>query len=211
MLEASANKTVLYIYESPDSAKTYIDQLEKLALQTGSFSYQGYAASLTGDYYFGKSELDSAYFNYNRSNTFYLNDRDSLRVGYNLLRMSAIHWYSSDYAGSEEVATEAMKYLKSTMDTAYLSQSYNQIGIIYYENKNYDKAIEFYNKALELTKDSLGIIVLENNIASAYIDSGDEQRALKKLYSLLTSSVLDRHLDEKALVLNNIGYALLKK
>lgn len=211
LLEASANKTVLYIYESPDSAKTYIDQLEKLALHAGSYSYQGYAASLTGDYYYDKSEFDRAYFNYKRSNTFYLHHRDSLRVGYNLIRMAEIHWKYNDYSGSEDIVTEALKYLKSAPDSTYLSQSYNLIGIAYYQNKNYDKSIEFYNKALELTKDSLAIIVLENNIASAYIDSGDEQGALKKLDSLLTSSVLDRHLDEKALVLNNIGYALFKK
>lgn len=208
--QAAANKTFLYIYEQPDSAKTYIDQLEKMALQKESSPYLGYVASLAGDYYYAISALDSAYYHYNRSNTFYLHDRDSLRVGYNLIRMSEIHWFYNDYAASEEVATDALKYLKSAGDTAYLSQAYNLIGAVYHDNKNYDKSIAFYDKVLELTDDPLSRIIIENNIASVYIDMGKEKFGLKKLYEILPDPLLNQHSDKKALILNNIGYAYFK-
>ena len=208
--QASANKTFLYMYERPDSAKTYIDQLEKLALQKESPNYQGYAASLAGDYYYGKSELDSAYYHYKRSNGLYLLDKDSTKIAYNFLMMSRIYKLINDYSESEAAATEALKYLKSATDSSYLREAFNLIGISYQTTKNYDKAVEFYNKALELTNDPISSIILKNNIASLYIDSGKEKRALKKLYDLLSSPVLKEHLDKKALVLYNIGRARFK-
>ncbi len=207
---ASANKTLLYIYESPDSAKTYIDQLEKLALQKKNYNYQGYAASLTGDYYYGKSEFENAYLNYKRSNGLYLADKDSVRIAYNFIMMSRIYKLINDYSECEVAATEALKYLKSAKDSSYLREAFNLLGISYQNTKNYDKGIEFYNRALVFDNDTVSKLVLKNNIASLYIDSGKEKLALQKLDSLLTSSFLAHNLDKKALVLYNIGRARFK-
>ncbi|MEM4161420.1 MAG: tetratricopeptide repeat protein, partial [Thermoplasmata archaeon] len=65
-----------------------------------------------------------------------------------------------------------------------IAMSYNNIGNIYRENGEYEKALEFYTKSLELGEkigDLWGIAISYNNIGLLYQDKGDYEKALEFL------------------------------
>ncbi|KGO95124.1 hypothetical protein Q766_03230 [Flavobacterium subsaxonicum WB 4.1-42 = DSM 21790] len=112
---------------------------------------------------------------------------------------------SGDYFGSEENATEALLYLKNSHNQIYLSEAYNLLGICYRKLLNFDKAIEYYNQAAKIAKDSISKSIVQNNIAMVYFDKKDYTSALKILTALNASAIVQTNLSAKARVLNNIG------
>ena len=62
-----------------------------------------------------------------------------------------------------------------------LAASYNNIGLVYMQKGELDKALEFYNKALEIKKEkapnSLSLATSYNNIGMVYRQKGDAARA----------------------------------
>ncbi|MEM3493683.1 MAG: tetratricopeptide repeat protein, partial [Thermoplasmata archaeon] len=65
-----------------------------------------------------------------------------------------------------------------------LAGTYNNIGVIYNDKGDYEKALEFYTKSLELREkigDVWGIAISYNNIGLLYQDKGDYEKALEFL------------------------------
>jgi Flp pilus assembly protein TadD len=61
------------------------------------------------------------------------------------------------------------------------SKALNNIGVIYQNQGNYDKALEYYNKSLRLTSDPSSIANTYNNIATVYFAKGDNNKAVEYL------------------------------
>jgi len=59
------------------------------------------------------------------------------------------------------------------------SVALNDIGLIYEEQGKYDKALEYYNKSLQLTTKPSSIATTYNNIAIVYSDKGDNNKAVE--------------------------------
>lgn len=209
LLEALRNKADLYFYQFPDSSKVYIGELEKTALQKNSLNLQAYASSLYGNYLYNRSEYDSAYYHYKKSNILYFEKQDSLRIVYNLIMMARIHQFFNDYSSSEELATESLNYLKDT-NNAYIIEVYNILGHTYLSTENYEEAIKFYEESLGFVDNIKDQIILKNNKASVYIHSGKYELALKTLEELLQLEDINGDLNAKSLVLFNIGHAQFK-
>jgi len=55
----------------------------------------------------------------------------------------------------------------------------NNIAGIYRKQGNYDKALEYYNKSLQLTNDPNNIAITYNDIAGVYSDKGDNNKAVE--------------------------------
>ena len=115
------------------------------------------------------------------SRKLFLSIGDSLRAGKRSLEMANAQSSMSDYTGSQENAALALKLLQNTQDSSYISSALNQIGIANRERGFYDDAIENYESALKYsisTEDSLSFL---NNMALAYRDKGDFDKAIKYL------------------------------
>jgi len=73
---------------------------------------------------------------------------------------------------------------KSKLDSVYfeqLSEAYNNSGYIHQNKGNYKKALEFYNRSLELerkTNDKRNISMTYNNIAGIYIEQNEYKNAI---------------------------------
>ena|GEM_PF-5247093 len=70
-----------------------------------------------------------------------------------------------------------------------IASGYNNLGFAYREKREWDKAIEFYNKALRIalicysnTNDYLSIIVYCNNLGNVYIDKQEYDKALETFH-----------------------------
>ena len=75
---------------------------------------------------------------------------------------------NNDFKTSIDLYFTALKEFERQHDHNLIASTYLQIGLINYKLKNNTKAIEFYNKSLDLAK-SKG---LENHVAIAYVGLG---------------------------------------
>lgn len=164
---------------------------------------------------------DSAFVYYNKSQELQIEAKDTLGEAYSLIKMGEIHLEEGDAPTCEESATQALSLLKklhakkfhSKEDNQdrlnnkeiYLSQAYNLLGRCYRSLLNAERAIEFYDKAKTMTKDSLLLCILENNKANVYIENQDYEKAYQILSNLMTSDVVLNNAETKARVLNNLG------
>ncbi len=157
-------------------------------------------------HYFREKNIDSSFVNYSRSKEKYLSINKKYKAGYSLLMMSEIERVKVDYAGAEESLTMAYKYLKDKK--IYDNHIYNSFGLIYKGLHNYEKALEYYNKVLEITNDSKERNIIQNNIALIYHDQKDYAKTNIIFDSLNDLQSLNADIVMKAKVLSNLGYSI---
>lgn len=113
-----------------------------------------------------------------------------------------------DYPSALQYYLEALKILEiANNDFAVMSRVINNIGIIYTELKNPDKAIEFYNRALAIsgqTKDKQLKSTLLSNLGICYLDKSDFNKAENYFYKGLEVIGSESNA-AKAYILNNLG------
>ncbi|MFC5194771.1 tetratricopeptide repeat protein [Bizionia hallyeonensis] len=110
---------------------------------------------------------------------------------------------------SEGTAIEALKLVDNLPEDSTTTESrigiYNQLGKIYRQLLEYDKAITYYQKALDLVTAKHHQIILKNNIGYVLIKSGNLNQALSEFEDLHNSLADVQDPSEKARILNNYG------
>ncbi len=113
---------------------------------------------------------------------------------------------------SEASTIEALKLLdafpKMKNATPNRIVIYNHLGLIYRNLLDYDKAINYYQKALDIVQTDIQKKHLKNNKAYALLRSGKLDLALKEYQALITVVATEEDSPDKARVLNN--YAIVK-
>lgn len=142
------------------------------------------------------------------------NQKDTLSVIQDL-RLIAMGQFNIGYIyDSESAVVEALTLIDnySKKDTLIEGRKalYNQLGKIYGETKNYNKAIEVYNLSLKLSKKQSDSIILINNKATIYKALGQYQKAAKQLEFAQKKVINDTNSLQLALILNNLGYVQSK-
>ena len=115
-----------------------------------------------------------------------------------------------DYSSSETSATEAISYFRKTTNPYYKVAIYNILGINYKNLFDYENAIYYHNKALNLSEDELQKGIIKNNIAVAYNDKHDYQSAVNILFPLTQEKQIINNSENYARVLDNLGYSYFK-
>ena len=87
---------------------------------------------------------------------------------------------------------------------------YNQLGIIYGETKNYNKAIEVYNLSLKLSKEKSDSIILLNNKGTIYKDIGQYKKAVEQFNLAYKKIDADTNSFRYAMILDNLGFVQSK-
>ena len=152
--------------------------------------------------FLGQNQWDSAYYYYNQSKNEAL-DKKSEQYAYTLLQIATMLQANGDLSGCEETLTEA---LANYNGTTYLPYFYNLLAIAYDKQKDYDQALTFYNKALEVTTDPLNIAIVQNNIGLVYLQKKEYQKSLAILEPLSKDPKILGTPVEYARVLDNLGY-----
>ncbi len=124
-------------------------------------------------------------------------------------------WYLRDNNTHKALvfAIEAIKLADSINDFYRLAKAYSYIGVLYRNLGLYSAAINYYNKALHLSRengfvDDIGYNL--NNIADIYIHLNLPEKALEYLAQADTIASLTDNKDLKSYVLQNFGRAYLK-
>jgi tetratricopeptide (TPR) repeat protein len=99
--------------------------------------------------------------------------------------MAMIYWQWDDYQKAIEVNTEALGVFIGLDMIDFVAKAYNNLALIYADNlKDYETAIEFHKRAIEIKQqlaDIMSLALSHSNLGSAYARNGDYDLALNYL------------------------------
>jgi signal transduction histidine kinase len=109
---------------------------------------------------------------------------------------------------AEEYAQLSYQYAQSSNDHKYLIRSLNALGYAYKNKQNFERAIEYYNEAIEIALDQ-GIedrlVFLYNNLGNTYTSNSQFELAIDNYLKSLQYAQRIDNIKEQAIALNNIG------
>ncbi|WP_304196822.1 tetratricopeptide repeat protein, partial [Flavobacterium alvei] len=175
------------------------------------------AYSYLGDYYGSQGISDTAFSYYYKAEKMYLKQSSNLDLAKTRLNKAMLQYNESDFLGSEISALNALRVLKGEKSNEIVYELYNLLGTVYNELEEYDKAIQYHNKALVLDEETvpleiqskatsmnnLGLVyqnLNQNRKAIPYFQKGLEQKKDLILYKPFVY----------ALLLDNLGYSRFK-
>ncbi len=131
-----------------------------------------------------------------------------------LLRWSKILRLQGKYQEAFRNANEAVELVEKQKDKELLAESYNNIGILYGHIGKYNKALEYFKKALKIRLSISGenhpdTVLSYNNMGIVYDYKGEYDKALechKKALKIRLSLFGENH-PHTAATYNNIGIA----
>lgn len=164
-------------------------------------------------YYIKLEIFDKAFFHFNKAYENFIKEDYKKEAATVLWGMTDIKGRYKDYIGSEILTIKVIELFKELKNHKKLYDSYNHLGILQYDIKEYDKAIEYYIKALEYfdkipkkTREK-SYILIYNNIGHAYLEKKDYKTALKYYNKDLNNEKISR--GQYAMILNNKTYCKL--
>ncbi|MCW1148323.1 tetratricopeptide repeat-containing sensor histidine kinase [Flavobacterium lacisediminis] len=157
---------------------------------------------------FATKQYRKAYYYYNQSFLFNKEQNNTKRAVFNLLRMAHIENLECDYIGSEATTTQAIKLFDKTIPVPYQTNAYNSLGLNYMHLANYEEAKKMFEKAIQITEDSLTVYISKNNIGYLYIKQKEYQKAVRLLSEIENKKILQESPLDYARVLDNKGIAL---
>jgi signal transduction histidine kinase len=172
------------------------------------------AYSYLGDYYGSQGVSDSAFIYYFKAEKMYLKRKDNFELAKTRLNKALLQYNESDYSGSEISALKALRVLKGEKADNTLYELYNLLGLVYNELGEYDKAIEFHNKALSLNDEIVPIEIQAkatsmNNMGLVYLNLKQYKKAIPYFQNGLEhkKDLLLYKPFVYAMLLNNLGYS----
>jgi len=188
---------LLFLFSCKEK-KTVNTNTEPLRKEALSFRNKGIES-------YEKQNFNTAFYEFNKSKQLYETLKDSANIGYILIVMASIQQVNGDYYGSKETVTEALAYVKKK--SVYTASINNKLGIADKELSLYDDAIVYYKKAANDYKDPIDKQTPLSNIAAVYIQQKKYDNAITLLESILSKKILN----EKSILIDNLGYAYFKK
>jgi len=160
----------------------YIDsQNYQLALQAGQNAVRIYPLSAEAHECLGQVYTNIGYFNLSIKEL-----KTAEKLTNNKAYLGAIYSYiGGDYGNLGDLNNALLYYdrfLKIERDLNNQEEeslALNNIAGIYQDQGNYDKALEYLNKSLQLTTKPSSIATTYNNIALVYSDKGDNNKAVE--------------------------------
>ncbi|WP_435260871.1 tetratricopeptide repeat-containing sensor histidine kinase [Tenacibaculum sp. nBUS_03] len=162
-----------------------------------------------------KFSTDSAYYYYHESKNISKNLKDSVQVGRRLLSIAVLQRQAKDFLGSEISSIEALQYLEPIKAYSYLESVYNSLGLASEELNQQKEAVNYYNKAYEVSKLNNEIEVKEkgylrvfNNLGLLYQREKKHKKAIKYFKKgLVFDSIKIKYPQQYVLLLENLAYS----
>lgn len=136
-------------------------------------------------------------------------NNDYANAAYNLELISYGQFKMGLYYESEATTIKALNLLNSLDDTSAIGprkRLNNQLGMLYRKIKDYDNAMFFYKKALELDKNLLDKIAIITNMANLEADQNNFQNAIDQLIPYYSKALTVEDSNIKANYFDNLGY-----
>ncbi|RED50564.1 tetratricopeptide repeat-containing sensor histidine kinase [Seonamhaeicola aphaedonensis] len=138
-----------------------------------------------------------------------LENNDYINAAYNLELISLGQFKMGLYYESEATTIEALNLLNQ-LDNANVKEPKkrlnNQLGMLYRKIKDYNNAMFFYKKALELDTSLIDKIAIITNIANLEADQDHFQNAVNQLLPFYSQAMTVKDSNIKANYFDNLGY-----
>lgn len=167
-------------------------------------------------YYRKMAINDSAFIYFSNAEKIFKALNDKNNEGAVLSSKSIIQYNVGDFVGADRSLTRAYSLLKDTKENDKLYVIFTMMGIVANETKDYDKAIEYYNKTLNLIKefnltDKYQEATCLNNIGYVYQNKGDFKEAIKNYTTALKDkTIVDNDPELFSLLTDNLAYCKFK-
>lgn len=164
-----------------------------------------------------KQSSDSSFYYYNKAEKIYFKIKDHVNAANILYNKSIVQYDVGDYLGAELSLSKAYRIYKNTKEKEKIYSVCNQLGLVYTEINEYDKAIFYYRKALEIVKDlntlnqEHPVAVCYNNIGYLYLRQNKyDQAILNFKIGLKDKSLINEDLITYSCLLDNLAYSRLQ-
>ena len=169
------------------------------------------------EYYKGIQKNDSAFILFSKAEKYYASLGDKINLGKVLYKKGIVQFDIGDFLGADISITQAYNFLKNTDDKQLVYQTLSMIGIVSNSLEDYDKAIEYHIKALQIVRefDLDPSLTYEastlNNIGGVYQNLNRNEEAITNFKLALNSKDLfNLNAELYARLLDNLGYSYLK-
>ncbi|WP_133548037.1 tetratricopeptide repeat protein [Salegentibacter sp. 24] len=188
-----------------DSALFFADSLERLATfrkDTNWIALAFYRKAVINRHL---DNQEAVFKNAFEARKQYLQLGDSTKAARRSLEMAIAQSRMQDYIGSQESATEALRYLNEVEDSQYLSSAHNIIAITYNNQGFYDDAIKEYKEALRYAQNLEDSLIYQNNIGLVYQDQKKYKKAIS-VFDKLHRSVSEDDYKSRSRFLDNLAF-----
>ncbi|MCF7568325.1 sensor histidine kinase [Sabulilitoribacter arenilitoris] len=161
---------------------------------------------------------DSAYFYYQKAEKVFRKFNYKYKTAITLYGIAVCQTYDKDYTGSEVTSVEALTLLGQLNENNLIKERkayiYNNLGIVFDELEEFDQAIEYLDKSLELKQElkgdfqrSIGLTL--NNMLKVYRRSGKYDLGIEKYNEIFSNKeLINNHPDIHVLALGNYANTL---
>jgi signal transduction histidine kinase len=175
------------------------------------------AYTYLGDYYKKKSISDSAFYCYNKAEKLYLNLNNNYNLAKTQISKANLQFSENEHFNSEIAVFKALRNIKQIKANDLLYESYNLLGILYNEREEYDKSLEFHNKALATLNDKSIPAEFQfkatslNNMGYVYLNLKNYKQAKNYFEEgLQQKKLFIENTPLYAMLLDNLAYAKFK-
>ena len=191
--------------EEYDSALFFADSLKRLATfkQDTNWIALAFYRKAVINRYLDNQEL--VFKNAFEARKRYLQLGDSSKAARRNLEMAIAQSRMQDYTGSQESATEALRYLNKEKDRQYLSSAHNIIAIAYRNQDFYKDAIKEYQSALRYAQSLKDSLSYQNNIGLVYQDQKEYKKAIS-VFQKIYLNVPEDDYRSRARYLDNLAF-----
>ncbi len=164
----SLAKSIIKLYETSNSEWKEFEKIGKM-----------------GQVYHSLEMIDKAYENYLKSIRFFDDKKDSKDLLYTTFSKAGyLARLLGDVESAENLSRRAIELIKESGNDARLGYEYNNLGNVYLDQKDLDKALEYYQRSLKYkikTGEKQKIGAAYNNIALIQYERGDIKGCLDNL------------------------------
>jgi tetratricopeptide (TPR) repeat protein len=182
-VNALLQETKAFFSSDPEKAFALSDQAKKMAQSIGFKKGEALALKNTGIvYYFQGKHIEALDF-YNQSLQVFLEMKDNSGIANLYSNIGVVYYDRGDDTKALENYLQSLRYSELAGDKFRILIALNNVGGVYFiKPATYDKALEYYLKALQLCEEldkqtELGAISV--NIGSIYYERNEVTKALE--------------------------------
>ena len=160
---------------------------------------------------------DSAVYYYTKAEKIYFKKKDDENGANILLNKSIVQYNVGDLLGAELSLTKALFIYRNLNNKEQLYGILNQLGLVYTDLNEYDKAILYYNKALDIVRNikiingERPVAVCYNNIGFLYLKQKKYNEAIINFkLGLIDKNLIKDDLNTYSCLLDNLAYSRLQ-
>lgn len=171
----------------------------------------GLVHSYYGMYFLENEVINDAYFHFQQALKYFQSVRHDYNEGRMLYNMSVIQKNIKDYTGSEILSFQAIEKFKKLDKNLNIYFCYNLLGVVFNELKEYDKAIVYHKKALEILKLVENKRTLRanslNNLGVVFQNKNNYKKAIEIFKEGLNNENLwNQDINNYARLIDNLAY-----